>query len=58
MQGRGGVNGKRGRVDLSGDAGFFANVGEIGGEAITEVDGGGGQAVVASQSPDATRGWG
>ena len=46
LQGRGRVNGKGGRVNLSGDAGFFANVGEIGGKAITEVDGGGGRSLV------------
>jgi hypothetical protein len=37
--------GRASGVDLGGYAGFFAEVGEVGGEAVAEVDGGGGQAV-------------
>jgi hypothetical protein len=43
--GCGRVDGEGCGLDLGGYTGLFAEVGEIGGEAVTEVDGGGGQAV-------------
>ena len=36
------VDGQQSRIDLGGHAGFFAEMGEIGGEAVAQVDGGGG----------------
>ncbi len=44
-EGCGRVNGQGGRIDFGGDAGLLAQVGEIGGEAVAEVDGGGGHGV-------------
>jgi hypothetical protein len=44
-KGCGGVDGEGGGLDLGGYTGLFAEVDEVGGEAVTEVDGGGGQAV-------------
>ena len=43
-QGGGGMEREPGGVDLGGDARFLAEVGEIGGEAVAQVDGGGGKA--------------
>ena len=37
-EGCGGVDGELSRVNFGGYAGFFAQVGEIGGEAVTDVD--------------------
>ena len=42
-QGCGRVDGQGGCIDFGGYAGLLAEVGEIGGEAVAEVDGGGGQ---------------
>ena len=44
-EGCGGVDGQGCGIDLGGYAGFLAEVGKIGGEAVAEVEGGGGQAV-------------
>ena len=37
--------GKQSGIDLGGYSGLLAEVGEVGGEAVAEVDGGGGQTV-------------
>ena len=41
-----GVDGQGGLVEFGGDSGGLADVGEIGGEAVAEVDGGGGQGML------------
>lgn len=41
--GRGGMNGKRGKFDLGGDSGLPAEAGEVGGEAVAEVECGRGE---------------
>jgi hypothetical protein len=46
VEGRVWVDGEQSGVDFSSYAGLFAEVGEICGEAVAEVDGSGGQAVV------------
>src|ERR1035441_2912246 len=44
-QGCAGMNGKQSGIHLGGYSGLLAEVGEVGGEAVAEVDGGGGQTV-------------
>ncbi len=50
---RGRGEGQGGSVKLRGDAGFGAEMGEIGGEAVAQVDGGSGQTV--AREPKALR---
>jgi len=38
------VERQQGGIDLGGHAGLFADVGQVGGETVAEVEGGGGQA--------------
>ena len=40
----GGMEGETDGIELGGDAGFLAEMGEIGGEAVAQIDGGGGKA--------------
>jgi len=44
-EGCGCVDGQQGRIDLGGDAGLLAEMSEVGGEAVAQVEGGGGHAV-------------
>jgi len=44
-QGCAGMDGKQSGIDLGGYSGLLAEVGEVGGEAVAEVDGGGSQTV-------------
>jgi hypothetical protein len=52
-EGCSGVDGKQGGVDFGGNVRLLANVGEVGGKAVADVDGGGGCAV--TDEPKALR---
>jgi hypothetical protein len=46
-----GVQGEGGCLDLGVYAGFLADVGQVGGKAVAEVDGGGGQVTALQPEP-------
>jgi hypothetical protein len=45
------VDREQGGIDLGGDVGFLAEVGQVGGKAVAEVDGGGGQVTALQPEP-------